>query len=112
MKNTERVPEADVIHYIGLDFQLVNNDNYNHPVYYPAFGVKGNDSTFRGVPSPQMNHISFKLPSVPLLTQSQEISEFELCSFESTMAVQEHCKKEYCECTHVLHVEIGKVTLY
>ncbi len=104
------VPEADITHYIVLDLELVNNDNFNHSVYNPAFGVKGDRSTFRGVPSPQINRVTFKYPASPLLTQYREMSDSEMCSTESVMAYhQELCSTEHCECTQVLHVERGKV---
>ncbi|XP_022088125.1 laccase-5-like [Acanthaster planci] len=101
--------QTDVVHYLVLGFELVNNDNFNHPIYNPAFGTDGDPSTFRGIPSPQMNYVTFKPPSAPLLTQSREISEFEICTFESTQAVQEQCRRDFCECTHVLKVALGQV---
>ena len=104
------VPEADETHYMVLELELINNNDYNHPVYNPAFGVKGDLSTYKGVPSPQINRVSFKYPSSPLLTQYQDLSDFEMCSTESVLAYhQERCKNEHCVCTQVLHVELGKV---
>ncbi|XP_033638235.1 laccase-5-like [Asterias rubens] len=104
------VPEADETHYMVLELELINNNDYNHPMYNPAFGVKGDLSTYKGVPSPQINRVSFKYPSSPLLTQYQDLSDFEMCSTESVLAYhQERCKNEHCVCTQVLHVELGKV---
>ncbi|XP_038051053.1 oxidoreductase OpS5-like [Patiria miniata] len=100
---------TDVVYYIGSQLGLINNPNYNHPVYNPTFGVAGDKSTFRGPLSPQLNHVTYKSPTKPLLTQSREVSEFEFCSFESTQAAQQHCRIHHCECTHVLEIELGKV---
>ncbi|XP_038051054.1 laccase-2-like [Patiria miniata] len=100
---------TDEVYYIGSQFEFINNPTYNHPVYNPAFGVPGDLSTYHGIPTPQVNHVTYRHSTKPLLTQSREISEFEICSYESTQAVQEHCEVEYCECTHVLEIKLGKV---
>ncbi|XP_022095252.1 L-ascorbate oxidase-like [Acanthaster planci] len=90
--------------YLGLDFEGVNNPIYNHPDYYPSHAVSRRHWTF----SSQINHVSFKPPAVPPLTQHSDINEFEMCTLDNTMAMREHCKEEYCECTHVVEVELGK----
>ncbi|XP_038052309.1 laccase-like [Patiria miniata] len=105
----DAIGNADVVHYIGLDFKEVNNPNYNNPIYNPAYGAPGDPSVFTGIPTPQINRVTFRPPVVPLLTQSREISEFEICTFESTRAMQDHCKEQFCECTHVLEVDLGQV---
>ncbi|XP_038051142.1 laccase-1-like [Patiria miniata] len=90
--------------YLGLDFEKVNNPIYNHPVYYPSHAVSRRDRTY----TTQINYVSFKPLASPPLTQYDDISEFEICTLESTMPMRDHCQQEYCECTHVIEVEFGK----
>lgn len=55
--------------------------------------------------TPQLNHISMKLPSVPLLSQRDVVDQNRFCN-ESTV---QGCEQAYCACTHVLRVKLGSV---
>lgn len=55
--------------------------------------------------TPQLNHISMKLPSFPLLSQRHLIKPDQFCN-SSTV---EGCEKDFCACTHVLRVKVNSV---
>lgn len=54
--------------------------------------------------TPQLNHISMKLPSSPLLTNRPSMKNF--CNASS---IDESCAETYCECSHVLAVKLNSV---
>ena len=93
--------------YLGLDFEKINNPIFNHPDYYYKDDVISRYRT----DSTQINHVSFKPTAVPPLTQASDISGFEICTVEETEAMRGHCQQEYCECTHTIEVELGKVRI-
>lgn len=55
--------------------------------------------------TPQLNHISMKLPSMPLLSQRDFIDSDQFCNASTV----KHCVQDYCACTHVLRVDLGSV---
>ncbi|XP_022087951.1 laccase-like isoform X2 [Acanthaster planci] len=98
------VAQADVIHYLGMDFYKVNNYHFHEPVNYPIEDVSRTHHLY----SPQLNHLSFAFPPSPPLTQSRDIPAGEFCTPES-MAAAKDCVREYCECTHTIEVKLGQV---
>lgn len=54
--------------------------------------------------TPQLNHISMKLPSSPLLTSRPSPDHF--CNSSS---IDKTCEDDYCECSHVLSVKLNSV---
>ncbi|XP_022095251.1 laccase-like [Acanthaster planci] len=101
--------DPDIVHYVGIDMPLVNTNYYTHPRHSLALQDNGDRPTTTGLFSAQINHVSFRPPKVPLLTQSREIPRTEICRFEKEASKIQRCKNEYCECTHVLEVELGQV---
>lgn len=55
--------------------------------------------------TPQLNHISMKLPPFPLLSERHLIKPDQFCN-SSTV---EGCEDDYCACTHVFQVKINSV---
>jgi hypothetical protein len=56
--------------------------------------------------TPQLNHISLKLPPFPLLSQHSDLgTKYPFCN-ETTVS---GCEHKYCECTHVIEVPLGAV---
>ena len=53
----------------------------------------------------QLNHINFKLPPFPLLTQPEMIPPNQFCN----VSTAGNCTKEYCSCTHMLSAKLGGV---
>lgn len=54
----------------------------------------------------QLNHITLKLPSFPLLSQTELIKPGSFCNSSS---VSPSCKTEFCDCTHVLQIKLNNV---
>jgi hypothetical protein len=96
---------ADYTYYFGMDFNKVNNSHFYDPMYYPLSVVPRSNHLY----SPQLNGVSFSLPSVPPLSQYDDVvaSGTDLCTPEDVEKL--NCSQKHCECTHVIHVEIGKV---
>ncbi|XP_033324267.2 uncharacterized protein LOC117219317 [Megalopta genalis] len=93
--------EPDYQFYITYDFYKKDNPHFHRSGLYGFDQVKET----KRVLTPQLNHISMKLPSVPLLPQRDIIDQNQFCN-ESTV---QGCKKYYCACTHVLRVKLGTV---
>ncbi|XP_059618869.1 uncharacterized protein LOC132263226 [Phlebotomus argentipes] len=98
--------EADFKFYIYYDFYRKNNTNFHMP------GLYGFDEvlhTQQRVYTPQLNHISMKLPSYPLLSARHLADDTQFCN-SSTLANQGiNCKTEFCECTHVIQVPLNAI---
>jgi len=55
--------------------------------------------------TPQLNHISMKLPSFPLLSERDLIKPTQFCNSSTVVG----CEDDYCACTHVLQVKTNSV---
>ena len=103
--NDVTMERADYTYYFGMDFNKVNNSHFYDPMYYPLSVVPRSHHLY----SPQLNGVSFALPPFPPLSQFDDIvaSGYDLCTPEDVEKL--NCAEKFCECTHVIHVEIGKV---
>lgn len=54
--------------------------------------------------TPQINKMSFKLPSFPLLPQRDMIRPSMSCDH-----LKKDCSKEFCECTNIIKVPLGSI---
>ncbi|XP_072013206.1 uncharacterized protein [Amphiura filiformis] len=97
--------EADLIYYIGMDFNKVNNYHFHHPEHYPIEEIDRSHHLY----SPQLNHVSFTFNSRPPLTQSKELSEEDFCTPDTIKNYPKNCSAEYCECTHIVNAQLGQV---
>ncbi|XP_076435749.1 uncharacterized protein LOC143275484 [Babylonia areolata] len=89
--------------YVAMEFNKVDNFHFDHPELYPLSALPREKQFY----SPQLNHISFILPSAPPLTQFEDLDEEAV--FCSTDSVQTDCRSQFCECTHRLKVGLGEV---
>ncbi|XP_029042896.1 laccase-1-like isoform X2 [Osmia bicornis bicornis] len=87
--------------YVSYDFYKKNNPHFHREMLYAFDQVKSNARLL----TPQLNHISMKLPSVPLLSQRNSIDQKQFCN-ASTVT---DCERDYCACTHVLRVKLNSV---
>ncbi|KAK9884425.1 hypothetical protein WA026_007272 [Henosepilachna vigintioctopunctata] len=94
----------DFTYYISYDFFLINNPHFYKPPFYDVNNVKKKrmDSY-----TPQLNHISMKLLSVPIFSQRDEINEELFCN-ETTVKYQD-CRNNFCSCPHVIQVKLNSV---
>jgi len=56
--------------------------------------------------TPQINHMSLRLPSSPMLSQLSDIAPGVICN-EST--VTKNCKTDFCDCTYTLDIPLGNL---
>lgn len=59
----------------------------------------------RRVYMPQINNISLKLPSSPILSQPDDIDPLSMCNATSLSG----CEEQFCSCFHVLQVKLGSL---
>ncbi|XP_015121329.1 laccase-1 [Diachasma alloeum] len=102
LDNEENLLKPDYQFYLAYDFYGKNNPHFNRKNMYGFHQVK--DHAVR-LFTPQLNHISMKLPNFPLLPQRDSINPDQFCN-SSTVG---DCKHKYCACTHVLQVNLGSV---
>ncbi|XP_076766747.1 uncharacterized protein LOC143433334 [Xylocopa sonorina] len=96
--NTE---EPDYQFYVSYDFYKKDNPHFHRANLYGFNEVKAT----KRVLLPQLNHISMKLPSVPLLSQRDFIDPDRFCNASTV----QDCERNYCACTHVLRVKLDSV---
>ncbi|XP_011500453.1 PREDICTED: laccase-1-like [Ceratosolen solmsi marchali] len=91
--------DPDYQFFVSYDFYMIDNYEFHRKHLYGYQQVK------QKVGTPQLNHISMKLPSFPLMSQRDLINSARFCN-ESTV---EGCDKTYCRCTHVLQVKLNSI---
>ncbi|XP_033225671.1 laccase-1 [Belonocnema kinseyi] len=96
--------EPDYQFYVTYDFYNINNPLYHRKNLYAFDKVKRKHQVY----TPQLNHISMKPSSFPLLPQRDLIDPNTFCN-ETSMKDVKDCKKEFCSCTHVLQVKLNSV---
>ncbi|XP_066583904.1 uncharacterized protein [Prorops nasuta] len=94
--------EADYQFYISYDFYDKDNSHFHRKNIYSFYQVK--DKRQR-VFTPQLNHISNKLPHFPLFSQREMIDSSQFCNSSSVKG----CKDEHCSCTHALQIKYGSI---
>ncbi|KAL4713687.1 hypothetical protein ACJJTC_004218 [Scirpophaga incertulas] len=87
--------------YIAYDFYAKNNSHFHRSPYYGYYQVPNPKNRLY---TPQLNHISMKMPSSPLLLARPSPENF--CNSSS---IDKHCQESYCECSHVLSVKLNSV---
>ncbi|XP_045506939.1 laccase-4-like isoform X1 [Colias croceus] len=92
---------ADYQFYVAYDFYPKNNSHFHRSPYYGYYQVPEPDNRLY---TPQLNHISMKMPSSPLLVSRPSSDNF--CNSSS---IAESCKEGFCECSHVLSVKRNAV---
>lgn len=55
--------------------------------------------------TPQINHISLRMPPSPLLSQLEDVPVGVVCN-ESTVA---NCNETFCDCTYTLDIPLGSL---
>ncbi|KAJ3666315.1 hypothetical protein Zmor_001765 [Zophobas morio] len=94
--------KADFQYYVSYDFYKMN-----HPVFHKenTYGFFNVTDPMQQVLTPQLNYISMKLQSFPLLPQRNQIEENMLCN-ETTV---QDCENKFCECTHIVNIPLNTV---
>ncbi|XP_008487811.1 laccase [Diaphorina citri] len=92
---------ANLTFYISYDFYEIDNPHFHLSTLYGFDEVK----RLEKVRTPQLNHLSFRFPTFPLLSQRDQIDESTFCSNLTT----DRCADSYCECTNVVNVPLESV---
>ncbi|XP_049881247.1 uncharacterized protein LOC126377517 isoform X2 [Pectinophora gossypiella] len=92
---------ADYQFYLAYDFYAKNNSHFHRSPYYGYYQVPEKSNRLY---TPQLNHISMKMPSSPLLIARPSPDQF--CNASS---IDKSCKQGFCECPHVLSVRLNSV---
>ncbi|XP_031333114.1 laccase-4-like isoform X2 [Photinus pyralis] len=88
--------------FISYDFYKIDNPHFHKSGLYGYADVLDVQQQLQ---TPQLNHISLKLPSFPLLPGRNQLDTSLFCNKSNTV----HCNESYCECTHVLQVPLNSV---
>ncbi|XP_014604884.1 PREDICTED: L-ascorbate oxidase-like isoform X2 [Polistes canadensis] len=96
------IKKADYQFYVAYDFYAKNNPHFHREGLY---GFDQIHDWSQRLFTPQLNHISMKLPSFPLLSQRDLIEPNQFCNSSTVTG----CDKKYCSCTHVLQVKLNSV---
>lgn len=56
---------------------------------------------------PQLNRITFHMPSSPLMVARDQLDDGAFCNESSLAARNVNCSQEFCECSHVLQVPLN-----
>ncbi|KAJ8669742.1 hypothetical protein QAD02_001001 [Eretmocerus hayati] len=91
--------DPDYQFYISYDFYAKDNHDYHRKKLY------GYDQVKLKVGTPQLNHISMKMPTFPLMSQTELIDSSSFCNSSTVTG----CETNYCNCPHVLQVKLGSV---
>lgn len=109
MKSVEKRPnnilkvDPDFKFFLSYDFYAKDN-----PLFHAANLYGFNQATFGKVYTPQINHITMKMPSTPAML-AKGLLESSFCNETSLAAQGVNCKETFCECTHVLQVPLKSV---
>ncbi|OXU19433.1 hypothetical protein TSAR_003623 [Trichomalopsis sarcophagae] len=90
--------------FIEFDFYPVNNFDFHRKNLYGYNQV----SADHRIGSLQLNHITLKLPTFPLLTQWDMLKPNSLCN-ASHVPGKLNCTAEHCACTHVINLKLNSV---
>ena len=62
----------------------------------------------------QVNHVSFKVPPSPLLSQLDDVPKEEFCEVDERWQASiagDQCTEEFCNCIQTFKVQIGEVMI-
>ncbi|XP_046822768.1 laccase-1-like [Vespa crabro] len=96
------IREPDYQFYVSYDFYPKNNPDFHRDDLYDFYQVRDRSQQLF---TPQLNNISMKLPSFPLMSQRDLIDPNQFCNSSTVKG----CDKKFCSCTHVLQVKLNSV---
>ncbi|XP_310270.3 uncharacterized protein LOC1271472 [Anopheles gambiae] len=93
--------ETDYKFYVYYDFYGKDNPHFHVPSLYGFQQVVNNTNRLY---TPQLNHISMRMPPVPFLPGKDVLDESQFCN--ETSVRDRNCRQEFCECSHVLQIPL------
>nr|ANS71634.1 MCOI-like protein [Bactrocera dorsalis] len=99
-------PVADYKFFVYYDFYAKDN-----PVFHPGDYYSFNDSLGKTnkLYTPQLNHISLKMPPMALMPDRNNVDDSLFCNDTSLAQQGIDCRKDFCNCHHVLQVPLNSV---
>ncbi|XP_058055830.1 uncharacterized protein LOC131207238 [Anopheles bellator] len=95
--------ETDYKFYVYYDFYGKDNPHFHVPNLY-GFGQVVNNTN--RLYTPQLNHISMRMPPVPFLPGKDRLDEATFCNETSLRRQGRDCRREFCECSHVVQIPL------
>ncbi|XP_064095739.1 uncharacterized protein LOC135207812 [Macrobrachium nipponense] len=95
-------PKADMTFYLSFSSREIHNENIYSLLFYNIY----EEEASKRVKTPQINNLSFRGSSTPLLVDQKPLRA-ENCSSEGVR--QAHCSEGFCECLHIVTVNVGSV---
>ena len=95
--------ETDYKFYIYYDFYGKDNPHFHVPNLYGFHQIQNKTKRLY---TPQLNHISMKMPKLPLMPAKDIIDDSHFCNESSLAAQGINCRETFCECSHVLKVPL------
>lgn len=97
-------PDTDYKFFIYYDFYDKDNPHFHKPNLYGFHAVPEKNSRLY---TPQLNHISMKMPAAPLMLAKESYTDDMFCNDTYLAAKGIDCRKEFCECHHILQVHLN-----
>nr|XP_029736390.1 L-ascorbate oxidase-like [Aedes albopictus]XP_029736391.1 L-ascorbate oxidase-like [Aedes albopictus] len=96
--------KTDFKFYVYYDFYAKDNPHFHVPDLYGFKDVINNTNRLF---TPQLNHISMRMPKIPMMPGKDELDESRFCNASSLMEQGINCREEFCECSHVVQVPLN-----
>ncbi|XP_058822343.1 uncharacterized protein LOC131683944 [Topomyia yanbarensis] len=96
--------KTDYKFYVYYDFYAKDNPHFHVPDLYGFKDVINNTNRLF---TPQLNHISMRMPTVPMMPDKDRLDESLFCNATSLMEQGRNCREEFCQCSHVLQVPLN-----
>uniref|UniRef100_A0A182P7D7 Multicopper oxidase n=1 Tax=Anopheles epiroticus TaxID=199890 RepID=A0A182P7D7_9DIPT len=93
--------ETDYKFYVYYDFYGKDNPHFHVPSLYGFQQVINNTNRLY---TPQLNHISMRMPPIPFLPGKDVLDESQFCNETSVRG--RNCREEFCECSHVIQIPL------
>ncbi|XP_035891289.1 laccase abr2 isoform X1 [Anopheles stephensi] len=93
--------ETDYKFYVYYDFYGKDNPHFHVPSLYGFQQVINNTNRLY---TPQLNHISMRMPPIPFLPGKDVLDESQFCN--ETSVRDRNCREEFCECSHVIQIPL------
>ncbi|XP_035778845.1 uncharacterized protein LOC118459510 isoform X1 [Anopheles albimanus] len=95
--------ETDYKFYVYYDFYGKDNPHFHVPNLYGFQQVVNNTNRLY---TPQLNHISMRMPPIPFLPGKDLLDEASFCNETTVRVAGRDCRNEFCECSHVLQIPL------
>uniref|UniRef100_A0A8D8P5K9 L-ascorbate oxidase n=1 Tax=Culex pipiens TaxID=7175 RepID=A0A8D8P5K9_CULPI len=96
--------KTDFKFYVYYDFYAKDNPHFHVPDLYGFKDVINNTNRLY---TPQLNHISMRMPKIPLMPGKDLLDESQFCNASSLREQGINCREQFCQCPHVLQIPLN-----